>query len=66
MFVFCTALMRLLGAIMAARLLHQNLLQNVISSPMEFFDTTPIGRIVNRFSKDVDVMDTVIPLACPP
>jgi ABC-type multidrug transport system fused ATPase/permease subunit len=40
-------------SVRASRLLHDGMLACVLHSPMSFFDTTPLGRIVNRFSKGV-------------
>lgn len=44
----------------ASRTLHLNALTRVMHAPTSFFDTTPLGRIMNRFSKDVDVIDNQI------
>ncbi|ORZ36243.1 P-loop containing nucleoside triphosphate hydrolase protein, partial [Catenaria anguillulae PL171] len=45
----------------ASRELHASLLARLIRAPMSFFDTTPAGRIVNRFSSDIDELDLTIP-----
>ncbi|GLH03627.1 Multidrug resistance protein homolog 49 [Gryllus bimaculatus] len=42
-----------LGTLVAAAYLHDSLLTNVLHNPMSFFDTTPVGRIVNRFAVSV-------------
>lgn len=50
-----------MGNIGAARKLHHNLLLNKLHTPQSFFDTTPIGRLINRFSKDIYVIDEALP-----
>ena len=34
--------------------MHHSLFDRVIRAPMQFFDSTPVGRVLNRFSKDLD------------
>lgn len=50
-----------LGCIFTAVRMHVYLLTNVMRLPLWFFDSTPIGRILNRFSMDVEVVDTTLP-----
>ncbi|XP_058980637.1 multidrug resistance-associated protein 1 isoform X15 [Musca domestica] len=59
-FVFSLTLA--LGCIHCSKILHQELINNVVRWPMEMFDTTPLGRIVNRFAKDIDTIDIILPL----
>ncbi|XP_005998910.1 LOW QUALITY PROTEIN: ATP-binding cassette sub-family C member 9 [Latimeria chalumnae] len=45
----------------AAKNLHHNLLNKIILAPIRFFDTTPLGLILNRFSADTNIIDQHIP-----
>ncbi|KAF9115455.1 hypothetical protein BGX27_007708 [Mortierella sp. AM989] len=45
------------GSLKASRSLYEELLVSIIHAPIRFFDTTPVGRIINRFSKDFEVID---------
>jgi ABC-type multidrug transport system fused ATPase/permease subunit len=43
-------------AVLASHEFHTRLSRGILSAPMTFFDTTPIGRILNRFAKDMDAI----------
>ncbi|KAH7719899.1 multidrug Resistance Protein family member (mrp-5) [Aphelenchoides avenae] len=43
--------------------LHNRMLHSVLAAVTSFFDTTPTGRILNRFSKDMDEIDVKLPFA---
>ncbi|KAL1635190.1 ATP-binding cassette transporter yor1 [Neofusicoccum ribis] len=58
MFVFSVAL-SVFGTKGSKVMLHQAITR-VLRAPMSFFDTTPLGRITNRFSKDIDTMDNAL------
>lgn len=52
-----------LGTLNAAKLLHRRILFNIMRVPVTtFFDVTPLGRVLNRFSKDIDTLDNVLPM----
>ncbi|XP_030339197.1 multidrug resistance-associated protein 1 isoform X2 [Strigops habroptila] len=59
--VFGYSMVVSVGGIFASRHLHLNLLHNVLRSPMSFFERTPSGNLVNRFSKELDTIDSAIP-----
>uniref|UniRef100_A0AAG5CVY7 ABC-type glutathione-S-conjugate transporter n=1 Tax=Anopheles atroparvus TaxID=41427 RepID=A0AAG5CVY7_ANOAO len=58
---FIASLTFALGALYAAKTMHELLLAYVLRWPMSLFDTTPLGRVLNRFSKDVDTVDNTLP-----
>ncbi|XP_055852918.1 multidrug resistance-associated protein 1 isoform X3 [Episyrphus balteatus] len=59
---FVSSLTLALGCIYCSKEMHEFIIGNVMRFPMEFFDTTPLGRIINRFSKDIDTVDNVLPM----
>ncbi|WKY16856.1 hypothetical protein Q1695_001460 [Nippostrongylus brasiliensis] len=61
LFVCAASIIMALGMVGASRLLHEGILKNILHSPMIFFDVTPLGRILNRFGKDVEAIDTTLP-----
>lgn len=56
-----TSVIGALAVLNGSRLLHRRMLERVLHAPMSFFDTTPLGRIVNRFSKDINIIDEILP-----
>ncbi|KAH6645053.1 ABC multidrug transporter [Truncatella angustata] len=58
MFIFAVSL-TIFGT-KASEIMFKRAMTRVLRAPISFFDTTPLGRITNRFSKDIDVMDNVL------
>ena len=50
------------GGLNAAYSIHLNMIHNIFMAPMSFFDTSPKGMVLNRFSKDTDAIDQRVPM----
>uniref|UniRef100_A0A3P9DI95 Multidrug resistance-associated protein 4 n=1 Tax=Maylandia zebra TaxID=106582 RepID=A0A3P9DI95_9CICH len=61
-FGFARSLVIFHGLVRSAQTLHNSMFSAVLHTPVSFFDVNPIGRILNRFSKDVSQMDSVLPI----
>jgi ATP-binding cassette subfamily C (CFTR/MRP) protein 1 len=55
-----TLILWIFCSIEASRKLHERMAFAIFRSPMSFFDTTPAGRILNRFSSDIYRVDEVL------
>lgn len=60
--IFLALLSAAISGQRACRTFHQNMLEGIMRARMSFFDTTPTGRILNRFSNDVANIDEVLPV----
>jgi ATP-binding cassette subfamily C (CFTR/MRP) protein 4 len=45
----------------ASTALHNNMFQQILRAPVRFFDVNPVGIILNRFSKDMGLVDNQMP-----
>ncbi|CAH2350549.1 multiple drug resistance-associated protein-like transporter 1 [[Candida] railenensis] len=47
--------------IRGAKYFHETMAKSILRSPMRFFETTPVGRILNRFTDDIGTIDMQLP-----
>ncbi|OBZ84683.1 ATP-dependent bile acid permease [Choanephora cucurbitarum] len=48
------------GSLKASKTIHNQLLDRILRAKIRFFDTTPMGRIINRFSSDLECIDQAV------
>lgn len=41
-------------------MMHQNMLFHVLGAPIQWFDSIPLGRLINRFNADIDKIDSTL------
>ncbi|NXB55079.1 MRP7 protein, partial [Leucopsar rothschildi] len=61
LFTIIRAFLFAFGTLRAAAVIHDRLLQRILKATVTFFDTTPTGRILNRFSSDMYCVDDSLP-----
>jgi len=61
-FSICAYIIFVLFCTRASRELHHRLLEKVVKAPTSFFDVTPIGQITNRFAKELNLVDIMLPM----
>lgn len=52
-----SAIIYYVGATKASRVIHRQLVDRIFGSFMRFLDSTPVGRIIGRFTKDMKAID---------
>ena len=55
------ALLFYMASLSSSARLHDRMAVSLLKAPVLFFDTNPLGRILNRFSKDIGSLDEVLP-----
>ncbi|KAM3916377.1 multidrug resistance-associated protein 1-like [Leptodactylus fuscus] len=59
--IFIASATIIVGGVSVSRQLHTKLLYSILRSPLSFFERTPSGNLTNRFAKEMDTIDNIIP-----
>lgn len=60
--LFVRMIMAVIGGVGVSKRLHFDMFVRVIRAPINlFFDRVPLGRLINRFASDLDVVDNTMP-----
>ncbi|KAG8781969.1 hypothetical protein FRC12_021352 [Ceratobasidium sp. 428] len=51
----------IVGSVRASRSVHDQLLAAMLSAPLRWFDSTPVGRLIARFTQDMYSVDEALP-----
>ncbi|CAG2102973.1 unnamed protein product, partial [Medioppia subpectinata] len=60
-FTLGSTLLYRVGLVRVSALIHSDLLNSVMRTPLSFFDVTPTGRIINRFNRDIEMIGLLLP-----
>ena len=61
-FTYNRSLLFYFFSVRASKSMHLHMLHKVMRMPQSFFDQTPSGRVINRFSRDTEVLDSLLPM----
>ncbi|PFX21053.1 Multidrug resistance-associated protein 4 [Stylophora pistillata] len=61
MFILARTFVLLSCFLLCSERLHDNMVFAILQAPVVFFDSNPVGRILNRFSKDIGCLDEQLP-----
>merc|ERR1719495_1705235 len=60
-FMFARSIFQFQYSIKSGINLHNKMFRSILDTSVRFFDVNPVGRVLNRFSKDLGLIDDLMP-----